>query len=176
MPLALSIEPSDFVVPPGPVIIFVKVDREAFRHLDPSMNPLTDADSSSAVKRKGKAAVEQVRRDLSAKLFGADVPHSDIQNIYPHPDVHVTVDSDPLIRTKYIGFHWKRDVPAGELSPAVVELTSKSEPVDNCLRFHAMEVVEEDGKAGLVGSIFQAEALRAKMEAEQAQAAQAAIK
>lgn len=74
MPVSLTIEPSDFVAPSGPVMIFVKVHRKAFRHLDPSMIPLTDADSDSTFSRKGKAAVEQVRRDLSVKLFGADVP------------------------------------------------------------------------------------------------------
>jgi hypothetical protein len=97
MPVSLTIEPSDFVVPSGPVMIFAKVHRKAFRHLDPSMVPLTDADSSSTVSRKGKAAVELARRDLSAKLFGADVPRSDIQNLYPDPDFRNNLDSKPLV-------------------------------------------------------------------------------
>ncbi len=167
MSVSLRIEPADFVVPSGPVIILVKVHRKAFQHLDPSMIPLSDTDSDSTVKRKGKAAVEQVRRQLSVELFGADIPCSDIQKLYPDPDFP-TVGFESLI-VKYIGFHWKRDVPAGELSPAVVELTSEPEPIDTCLQFHAVEVVDEGEKEGAIGPIFRIEASRAKMEAERAQ-------
>ncbi len=47
MPVSLRLEPSDFVVPSGPAVVSVKIDREALQHLDPSMTPLTDADSIS---------------------------------------------------------------------------------------------------------------------------------
>jgi hypothetical protein len=176
MPISLSIEPSDFVVPSGPVMVLVKVDRAAFQHLDPTMTPLTNADSGSTVKRKGKAAIEKVRRDLSVKLFGTDIPRSDISNFYRDPDFPAAPDSDGQVSSwrqiRYIGFHWKRDVPADGLSPAVVTLTSEPEPVDDCLRFHAVEITDEDGKDCAVGHILHAEARRrAEMEAEEAQAA-----
>ena len=173
MPVSLRIEPADFVVPSGPVFIFVKVHRKAFQYLDPSMIPLSDTDSGSTVKRKGKAAVEQVRRQLSVKLFGGDIPCSDITKLYPDPDFP-TFGLESMV-VQYIGFHWKRDVPAGELSPAVVELTSEPVPVDTCLQFHAVELVDEGEKEGTVGSIFRIEASRAKMEAERVQAAQASL-
>ena len=80
-----------------------------------------------------------------------------------------------MIRTKYVGFHWKRNVPPGELSPAAVELTSESEPIDNCLRFHAVGLVDDE-RAGAVGCIFRTEARWGPLrEAERARVAQAAL-
>ncbi|KAK3897237.1 hypothetical protein C8A05DRAFT_39223, partial [Staphylotrichum tortipilum] len=64
MAVSIRIEPSDFIVPTGPAVVLVKVDREAFRHLAPSMNPLSEADSASAVLRKGKPAVAYTIRQL----------------------------------------------------------------------------------------------------------------
>ena len=86
MPVSLRIEPSDFVVPTGPAVISVNIDREALQHLDPSMNPLSDADSISKVLRKGKVAIEYARRQLSGILFGDDIASADIKSVYPHPD------------------------------------------------------------------------------------------
>ncbi|KAL2174397.1 uncharacterized protein P884DRAFT_159126, partial [Thermothelomyces heterothallicus CBS 202.75] len=58
MAVSIRIQPSDFVVPTGPAVVLVKVDREAFRRLAPSMNLVSEADTASAVLRKGKPAVE----------------------------------------------------------------------------------------------------------------------
>jgi hypothetical protein len=170
MLVSLRIEPSDFVVPTGPAVIFVKVDREALQYLNPSMNLLSDADSISTVLRKGKVAIEYARRQLSDILFGEDVAPVDIKSILPHPDFDVTPDSEPRLLAKYIGFYWKRHILAGgELSSALVELTSESVPVDDYLGFHAIEVVDEEDKASALGSTFRAEARSAAMRAEHAQ-------
>ena len=39
MAASTRIEPSDFVMPTGLAVVLVKIDREASRHLAPSMNP-----------------------------------------------------------------------------------------------------------------------------------------
>ncbi|KAL2146824.1 hypothetical protein VTI28DRAFT_2305 [Corynascus sepedonium] len=175
MPVSLKIEPADFVVPPGPAIIFVKIDREALQHLNPSMIPLSDADSPSAVLRKGKGALEYVRRQLSDILFGDDVPRAAMERMIPHPGFSATPDSEPLLRCKYIGFYWKRHIVARESFIAVVNLESEPHPVDNHLVFHAVEEVDEDRRARVVHGTFDSEdrmeAWKAEMEAQaQAQA------
>ena len=112
MPASVRIEPSDFVLPSGPKTVVVRVDRDAWRHLDPSMDPLTDADSPSRILRKGKVALEQARLELSVKLFGADFPCIASKTSWP-----VTTDS-AAFQTKYVGFYFKHSVIAGELRPA----------------------------------------------------------
>jgi hypothetical protein len=166
MPVSLKLEPADFAVPPGPAMICVKIDREALRHLDPSMDLLSNADSSWTVLRKGKGALEYVRRQLSDILFGDDIARSAIRSIYPHPDFAVTSDSEPLLQSKYISFYWKRHVVAREPSPALIELTSRSQPVDNCLGFHPVEVVDQEYKAAVLDNTFASEARKEAFEAE----------
>jgi hypothetical protein len=85
MAASVSIEPADFVLPSGPRIVVVRIDRDALQHLDPSMEPVTDADSFSRVLRMGKVAIEHVRRELSAQLFGADIPRAEITRGWPKP-------------------------------------------------------------------------------------------
>ena len=171
MPVSLRIEPSDFVVPTGPALVFVKIDREALQHLDPSMNPISDADTPSTVLRKGKGAIEYARRQLSEILFGDDIASSNIISVYPHPDFAGTLDSEPLFLAKTIRFYWKRHIPAGgDLSSALVKLTSASAPVDNSLGFHAIEVVDEEDKAVTLSDTFDSEARGAAYHAEHAQA------
>ncbi|KAK4243126.1 hypothetical protein C7999DRAFT_44993 [Corynascus novoguineensis] len=127
MPVLLRVEPADFII-----------DREALQHLDPSMNPLTDADSSSTFLRKGKGAFQYVRRQLSDILFGDDIPH-------------------PQLQSKYIGFYWKRHIVTREPSIAVVKLMSESQPVDNFLIFHAVEDVDEEHRAAVFHDTFVSE-------------------
>lgn len=159
MAVSIRIEPSDFVVPTGPAVVLVKVDREAFRHLAPSMNPLSEADSASAVLRKGKPAVAYTIRQLGNMLFGDDVAPSVIRRVLPQPGVCGPGDSEPLFQSKYVCFYWLRHIPAGEhMSSALVELTSASEPIDNYLDFHAVEVADKGYKVRTIASIFVDEA------------------
>ncbi|KAK4150909.1 hypothetical protein C8A00DRAFT_36485 [Chaetomidium leptoderma] len=170
MSASVSIEPPDFVLPPGPTIIVVRVDRDAFQHLDPSMDPLADTDSPSRVLRKGKAALEQARVELSVKLFGADYPCIASKTSWPRPGVSVAANS-ALFHTKYVGFYFKQNVIAGQLPPAVFDLTSEGNPVDNCIRFNAVEV-DEDHKDGVLENVRFVEDAIIAMEAEKAQATQ----
>jgi hypothetical protein len=147
MAVSLVSEPSDFVLPSGPKLVVVRVDRDTLRHFDSSMDPLTDADSFTRVLRKGKATLEHIRREASIKLFGADLPCSVVRMGWPQPDAAVNEDSNPLLRTRYVGLSFKQDVPAGELRPAVFELTSEPDPVDGCILFHAGEP-DENRKTG----------------------------
>jgi hypothetical protein len=96
MPAYISIEPPDFVLPPGPKIVVVRVDRDALQHLNPSMDPLADDDSPSRILRKGKAALERVRLELSIDLFDEDFPCLASTTGWPQPGVSATTKSAPL--------------------------------------------------------------------------------
>src|SRR4051812_15407429 len=126
MSASVSIEPPDFVLPPGPKIVVVRVDRDAFQHLDPSMNPLADTDSLSRVLRKGGAALEQARLEISVKLFGTDHPCIASKTSWPMPGVSVTADST-VFHAKYVGFYFKQDVIAEQLPPGVFDLNLRRE-------------------------------------------------
>ncbi|KAL2196996.1 hypothetical protein P885DRAFT_68895 [Corynascus similis CBS 632.67] len=145
MPVSLKIEPADFV---------------ALQHLNPSMISLSDADSPSAVLRKGKGSLEYVRRQLSDILFGDDVPRAPMERMIPHPG---------------FSLYWKRHTVARESFMAVVNLESEPHPVDNHLVFHAVEEVDEDRRARVAHGTFisedRMEAWKAEIEAQtQAQA------
>jgi hypothetical protein len=174
-PVPPKVEPADFVVPLGPAIIYVKVNRDAFKHLDPDMKPLTDADSISTVNRKGKVALEEARRGLSAQLFGADVPREMTTHFHPAPGVSVTsTDSEPLLCSRYLGFFWKRDFPAGE-TPAVIDLTSDAEPVDGCIRFHAVEIANERERRDRIAQVAYDDDIVARIREEGIEAVKAAL-
>lgn len=153
--MSIRTEPSDFAVPTGPAVVLVKIDGEAFRHLAPSMNPLSEADSVSAVLRKGKPAVAYAIRQLSDMLFGDDFAPSVMRCVLPQPGVCSPGDSEPRFQPKYVCFYWLRHILGGEhLSSALVELTSASEFIDNYLDFHTVEGAEGDHKARTIATIF----------------------
>ena len=166
MAASIRIEPSDFVMPTGPAVVLVKIDREAFRHLAPSTNPLSEADSASAVLRKGKPAVAYAIRQLSDVLFDDDIAPSVIRLVLPQPGARSPGDLERLFESKYACFYWLRHIPAGEqLSSALVELTSASEPIDNCIDFHAVEIADEDYRVRTIASVFVDEAHLEEAEA-----------
>ena len=66
---------------------------------------------------------------------------------WPQPGVDVNSDSHPLLRTRYVGLSFTQGIPAGELCPAVVELTLEPAPVNDSIRFHATEP-DENRKNG----------------------------
>ncbi|KAK4043570.1 hypothetical protein C8A01DRAFT_12922, partial [Parachaetomium inaequale] len=153
--------PPDFVLPPGPKIVVVRVDRDALQHLNPSMDPLTDDDGPSRVLRKGKTALDQARLELSVELFDDDFPCLASRTVWPQPGVSATTESVPFL-TKYVGFYFKHDVTAGDLRPAIFMLTSEGDPVDNCIRFHAVEVAEHRKDGVLENVRFIEEAIMGK--------------
>ena len=150
MAASVGIEPADFVLPSGPKLVVIRIDRDVLQHLDPSMEPLTDADSFSRVLRIGKAAIEHARRELSVKLFGTDIPRASARTRWPKPHSPPPAGFESpehqfefcrAIPTATVGIYFEQDIPAGEYSSAaVVVLTSERDPVDGCVRFHAAEV------------------------------------
>ncbi|KAL2141177.1 hypothetical protein VTI28DRAFT_2723 [Corynascus sepedonium] len=163
MAVPIRIKPSDFVMPTGPAVVFVKIDREAFQYLAPSMNPLSNTDSVLTVLRKGKPAITYAItyaiHQLSDMLFGDNIAPSMTRRILPQPGVPTPPDAERRILYKYFCFYWLRYIPAGEHpSLALVELTSVSEPTDNYLDFHAVEVADEYHKVRIITDIFVDEA------------------
>lgn len=63
---------ADHSFPPWeePTRISVRINRDLLKVIDPSMVPLEEGDSFSRVGRKGKAAINQMTRDVSSALFG----------------------------------------------------------------------------------------------------------
>jgi hypothetical protein len=139
MPVSLAIDPPDFVLPPGPVFVVVRVDRDAFQHFDPDMDPLAASDGFVRIFKKGKTALDNIRRELSIKLWAADLPCA--------AGVKTSSASSGGGRHRYLGFWFIHGIPPGDFRPAVVELTSDPAPVDNCIRFYATEP-DENHKAG----------------------------
>ncbi|KAL2193199.1 hypothetical protein P885DRAFT_45961, partial [Corynascus similis CBS 632.67] len=157
--VSIRIKPSNFVMPTGPAVVFVKIDREAVQYLAPSINPLSNTDGISTVLRKGKPAITYAIRQLSDILFGDDIAPSMTRRILPQPGVPTPPDAERQILYKYFCFHWLRHIPAGEHPPlALVELTSTSEPTDNYLDFHAVEVADEYHKVRIITDLFVDEA------------------
>lgn len=63
------------LVPLGdqPIRILVRIDEALFKSLGPLMESLAPKDSVSRVRRKGEASLEQMIRDVSRALFGAEL-------------------------------------------------------------------------------------------------------
>jgi hypothetical protein len=157
MATLISIEPSDFALPPGPKIVVVRIDLDSLQHLDLPMVPLTDADSSSSlVLSKGRPALERARLGISTKLFGADFPCLNSITCWPQqPRAAVALDKTSPFHLKYIGFYFKYDVGAGDLHslrPPVFDLTSEGDLVGGCVYFYAREA-GEDRKDGVFENI-----------------------
>lgn len=172
MHASISIEPSDFVLPSGPKIVVVRIDRDALPHLDPSMDPFTDADRASHTFRKAKVALEQARFGLSTKLFGADFPCLNSSTTWPQqPSAPVVPGTIPPSNAKYVGFYFKHGVGAEDLRPPVFDLTSEGDLVNDCVCFHAREV-GEDRKNVVLGNVALIEEGLKEMAAEKLQAAQ----
>ncbi|KAK4042198.1 hypothetical protein C8A01DRAFT_33694 [Parachaetomium inaequale] len=96
-----------------------------------------------------KVAVEHAHRELSAKLFGSDIPRADTRTRWPKSHSPPAAFESPehqfeyyrAIPTATVVIYFVQDVPAGEHnSAAVFVLTSERDPVDGCVQFHAAEV------------------------------------
>ncbi|KAK4118058.1 hypothetical protein N657DRAFT_675804 [Parathielavia appendiculata] len=92
------------------------------------MSRLLDSDRFSAVSSRGKGAIEYVRHQLRDILFGDDIAPSVTRHGY---------------RILILQSHAD---PIHSFKPTLVELTSESQPIDNHLRFHAMQVTNEQYK------------------------------
>lgn len=132
--MPISIAPTN-LLPLGdePTRIVVRVCQDLFQFIDPSMDPLVEGDSFSRVSRKGAAAMNQMTREVSTVLFGAEVPTLRIR--FGWPKYVKGVERKPW----YTGVCFNHNVAAGDLSPRVLELTA-DEKVDGTVVFHAAEL------------------------------------
>lgn len=142
--MPMSIAPTN-LLPLGdqPTRISVRLSRDLLKFLDPSMEPLAEGDSVSRMKRKGKAAIDQMASDVSTDLFhvGAEVARRQIFFAWPKP-------GKPLGPTwymeanHYLGICFDHHVTAENHSPRLLELTADEE-VDGTVIFHAVELGAE---------------------------------
>lgn len=105
------------------------------------MEPFTEGDSFSSVKRKGKAAINQMACDVSTALFGAEVARRQISFGWPK---HATGTGTKgyMKADHYHGICFDHHVTAENHSPRVLELTADEE-VDGTVTFHAVELGAE---------------------------------
>lgn len=101
------------------------------------MVPLEEGDSFSRVGRKGKAAINQMTRDVSRVLFGAEV--SELPMKFGWSKGVIGPDGPENRAHHYMGIcfdhHVTNDIP----NPRVLELTADEE-IDGNVVFHAVEV------------------------------------
>lgn len=126
-----------------PTRISVRVNPDLLKSIDPSMDPLVEGDSFSRVNRKGRAAIDQMSRDVSTALFGAEVPRLRIGFAWPkHRKGPDGPDGPAPNFGYYIGICFEHHVTAEDISPRVLELTADEE-VDGTIVFHAAEANTE---------------------------------
>lgn len=128
-----------------PTRISVRVNPDLFKSMDPSMDPLVEGDSFSRVNRKGRAAIDQLSRDVSTALFGAEVPRLRIGFGWPkHGKGRDGPDTPEPYFGYYIGICFEHNVTAADdvVGPKVLELTADEE-VDGTVVFHAAEASVE---------------------------------
>lgn len=117
------------------------------------MEPLTEGDSQSRVKRKGKAAIDQMARAVSTALFGTEVPRSQLSFAWPK---HVSEPGGTRYSKAdhYVGVSFDHQITAENTSPRVLELTADDKANDTIV-FHAVEL-DTEGRAFFNGMVNQA--------------------
>lgn len=132
------------------------------------MNPLTDEDTISTVLRKGRPAEAYAIRQLSNMLFGDEFEPGVTRFIRPEFRVRRPEESERLHMAKWVCSYWLRHIPAGgDLSAALVELTSAAESIDNHLDFHATKIADEKHRVDSIREIFHAQAEQEKAWAQE---------
>lgn len=141
--MSISIAPTN-LLPLGdqPTRISVRLSRDLLKSIDPSMEPLEDGDSSSRVRRKGKAAIDQMACDVSTALFGAEVSRRQVSFAWSK---HITGPGTTgyMKANHYTGICFDYHVTAENHGPRVLELTADEE-VDSTIIFHAVELDAEE--------------------------------
>lgn len=135
--MSISVAPTSlFPLGEEPTRVSVRINRELFKIIDPSMVPLEEGDSFTRVNRKGKAAMNQITRDVSRAIFGAEVSKLEMGFGWSK---HVMGPDGPETRANhYIGICFDHHVTEQVPNPRVVELTADEE-IDGNIVFHAVE-------------------------------------
>lgn len=137
--MSISIAPTN-LLPFGdqPTRISVRLSRDLLRSIDPSMEPLAEGDSSSRVRRKGKAAIDKMACDVSTALFGAEVPRRQASFVWSKP-VTGPGTTGYMKANHYVGICFDHHVTPENHSPRVLEFTADEE-VDGTIVFHGVEL------------------------------------
>lgn len=136
--MPISIAPTN-LLPLGdqPTRISVLISRDFLKSIDPSMDELVEGDSFTRVKRKGKTAINQMARDVSRVIFGAEV--SRLPHIFGWPKHIVGLKGPENKPYYYIGICFEQHVTMKDPSPKVLGFTEKEE-LDGTIVFHAAEL------------------------------------
>lgn len=136
--MSISVAPNSlFPLGEEPTRVSVRINRDLLKVIDPSMVPLEEGDSFSRVGRKGRAVLNQMTRDVSKILFGAEVPKLDMGFGWSKPGIGP--NGPETIAHHYMGVCFDHHVTEEVPNPKVVELTADEE-VDGKVVFHAVEV------------------------------------
>lgn len=125
MPISIS---STNLLPLGdePTRISVRVSRDLFKSLDPSMESLEEGDSFTRVLRKGKAAINQIAREVGIALFGAE--SAPLSQTFGWSKFNVMGPNGPMmVPYQYIGICFDHHVAADNANPKVLELVADEE-------------------------------------------------
>lgn len=136
--MPISITPTDLLpLWDQPAHISVQVDRDLFKCLDTSMDPLEKGGSFSRASRERRAAMDKVARDVSLVLFGAEVPAFQIGFGWPK---HILGPEGPHCwNCQYIGICFDYRVTVEHSNPRVPELMANEER-DGTIVFLTAEV------------------------------------
>jgi hypothetical protein len=133
--MPISVAPTTlFPLGEEPTRISVRISRDLLKVVDPSMDPLEESDSFTRTLRKGKAAMNQMARDVSRAIFGAEVPESPMRFGWPKLGKREA--------NHYVGICFDHHITEEVPNPRVIELTADEE-VDGNVVFSAVEVDTE---------------------------------
>lgn len=121
--MQISVAPTD-VLPLGnkPTRISVWVDYDLIKYLERAMDPVEEGDSWSRVRQKVRAAMDQMARNVSVALFGAEV--SAVQTGFGWPKCVLGLEGPKSKNCQYHGICFDYRVTFADVSPRVLELTA----------------------------------------------------
>lgn len=138
--MRISVAPTNlFPLGEEPTRISVRINRDLLKVIDPSMVPLEEGDSFTRVARKGRAAINQMTRDVSSALFGPGAETTKLNMDFGWSKPGMGPNGPQMIAHSYMGICFDHRVPKDDPNPRVVELTADEE-IDGNVVFNAVEV------------------------------------
>lgn len=116
-----------------PTRVSVRINRDLFKLIDLSVDPLEEEDHFTGFGREAIAALNQMTCDVSMAIFGVDMTPLEMRFGWSKPVMGQNRAHH------YIGVCFDHHVTTEVSNPRVLELTAENE-VDGVLVFHAEEV------------------------------------
>ncbi|KAI3395252.1 hypothetical protein diail_1605 [Diaporthe ilicicola] len=136
--MTISVAPTSlFPLGEEPTRISVRINRDLLKFIDPSMVPLEEGDSFSRVGRKGRAAMDQMTRDVSRAFFGTEL--SKLPMNFGWSKAVMGPDGPENRPHHYLGVCFDHHVTKEVPNPRVLELTADEE-IGGDIVFNAVEV------------------------------------